>query len=69
MAASLPRDKRPAVWPWLVMPFVVFLAFYVLNRVRQHPGEAAEAPVAAPASVATPSAVPAAGAAQDPKPS
>jgi sterol desaturase/sphingolipid hydroxylase (fatty acid hydroxylase superfamily) len=33
MAAS---DRRPAVWPWLVMPIIVLLVFYALHRV-QHP--------------------------------
>jgi hypothetical protein len=69
MAASLPRDKRPAVWPWLVMPFVVFLAFYVLNRVRQHPGDTADAPVPTPVPAAAPAAEPSAGSAQYPNPS
>jgi hypothetical protein len=33
MAAS---ERRPAVWPWLVMPLIVLLVFYALHRV-QHP--------------------------------
>jgi hypothetical protein len=39
MAAERPgaRERRPAVWPWLVMPVVVLLVFYALFRIH-HPG-------------------------------
>jgi len=43
MAAS---DRRPAVWPWLVMPIIVLLVFYALHRV-QHPHPPAAVPAAA----------------------
>ena len=33
MAAS---ERRPAVWPWIIMPLIVLLVFYALHRV-QHP--------------------------------
>jgi hypothetical protein len=33
MAAS---ERRPAVWPWLILPLIVLLVFYALHRV-QHP--------------------------------
>ncbi len=46
MAASGMRDRRPAVWPWLVMPLVVLGAFYTLKHVREHPGAQAVAPQA-----------------------
>jgi hypothetical protein len=38
MAAKRPvsRDRRPAIWPWLLMPLVVLLVFYALFRVH-HP--------------------------------
>jgi sterol desaturase/sphingolipid hydroxylase (fatty acid hydroxylase superfamily) len=45
MAAS---ERRPAVWPWLVMPLIVLLVFYALHRV-QHPPPAPEAATAPPA--------------------
>jgi hypothetical protein len=48
MAAS---DRRPAVWPWLVMPLIVLLVFYALHRV-QHPRAGAAAPPAAAESAA-----------------
>ena len=38
MAASGPRERRPAVWPWLVMPLIVLVAFYALYRMHQRPG-------------------------------
>ena len=45
MAAS---ERRPGVWPWLVMPVIVLLVFYALHRV-QHPPQkpSAVAPAAA----------------------
>jgi hypothetical protein len=30
-------DRRPAVWPWLVMPLIVLLVFYALHRVQHAP--------------------------------
>jgi hypothetical protein len=48
MAAS---DRRPAVWPWLVMPLIVLLVFYALHRV-QHPAATAGVPAAATGSSA-----------------
>jgi hypothetical protein len=52
MAARGTRERRPAVWPWLVMPLVVLLAFYALRLVHQGP---APAPAPPPAQV-TPTA-------------
>jgi hypothetical protein len=48
MAAS---DRRPAVWPWLVMPLIVLLVFYALHRV-QHPAASAAVPAGAAGSAA-----------------
>jgi len=31
------RERRPAVWPWLVMPLIVLLVFYGLQRLHQRP--------------------------------
>jgi hypothetical protein len=38
MAAErpIPRERRPAIWPWLLMPLVVLVVFYALFRVH-HP--------------------------------
>jgi hypothetical protein len=37
MAVSGPRERRPAIWPWLLMPAIVLLVFYALFRVHQRP--------------------------------
>jgi len=46
MAASGPRERRPAVWPWLLMPAVVLLVFYALFRMHQQPKPPPAAPPA-----------------------
>jgi hypothetical protein len=50
MAASAPREakpgRRPALWPYLVMPLVVLLIYCALYRV-QHPRHPTSAPVTA----------------------
>jgi hypothetical protein len=43
MAAS---DRRPAVWPWLIMPLIVLLVFYALHRL-QHLAHGSAAPASA----------------------
>jgi hypothetical protein len=30
------RDRRPAIWPWLLMPLIVLLVFCALLRMH-HP--------------------------------
>jgi hypothetical protein len=54
MAASSARERRPAIWPWLVMPLIVLAAFYALHGVHKSPGALApayqEAPAAEPAA-------------------
>jgi len=51
MAAS---ERRPAVWPWLIMPLIVLLVFWLLYRV-QHPPTPTAAPLpAAPAAPQSP---------------
>jgi hypothetical protein len=35
MAAK--RERRTAMWPYLVMPLIVLVAFYALYRVHQWP--------------------------------
>ncbi len=56
MAASpnAPRDRRPAIWPWLLMPAVVLAVFFALNRVHHRPGAGAAAPAAVPTEGGTP---------------
>lgn len=33
-SAGTPRERRPAIWPALVLPVVVLLAFYALHRMQ-----------------------------------
>jgi hypothetical protein len=35
-------ERRPAVWPWLLMPVVVLMVFFTLQRFR-HLSETASA--------------------------
>jgi hypothetical protein len=51
MAARAARDRRPAIWPWLVMPLVVLAAFYTLKHVRERPAPPLVAPPAQSAPV------------------
>lgn len=32
------RERRPAIWPWVVMPLVVLAVFCALVRVHHRPG-------------------------------
>ena len=56
MAASsgAPRERRPAIWPWLVMPAVVLAVFFALNRVHHRQGASVTAPAAVPSEAGTP---------------
>jgi hypothetical protein len=41
MAAERRRmraERRPAIWPWLVMPLIVLAVFFALVRAHHHPG-------------------------------
>jgi hypothetical protein len=33
-----PRERRPAIWPWLLMPLIVLLVFCALLRMHHRPG-------------------------------
>ena len=33
-----PRERRPAVWPWLLMPLIVLAVFCALLRMHHRPG-------------------------------
>jgi hypothetical protein len=41
---TAPVERRPAVWPWILMPLVALAIFYALLRLRE-----ANAPLSAPA--------------------
>jgi hypothetical protein len=32
-------DRRPAIWPWLVMPLIALTAFYCLERLAKEARE------------------------------
>jgi hypothetical protein len=32
------RERRPAIWPWLLMPLLVLLVFCALLRMHHRPG-------------------------------
>jgi len=50
MAAEPARARRPAVWPWLVMPVIVLLVFCALHRMHRQPDNASA--VAPPSATA-----------------
>jgi len=52
MVAS-PRERRAAVWPWLVMPLVVLAVFFALLRMHHRLGTTPAAAVT-PAPATTP---------------
>jgi hypothetical protein len=37
------RERRPAIWPYLVMPIIIVLVFCALRSVHQRPGNSATA--------------------------
>ena len=37
-AVPAPRDRRPAIWPWLLMPLVVLVVFAALLRLHHRAG-------------------------------
>ncbi len=54
---ALQAERRPAIWPWLVMPLITLALFYGLNRLRNERGldDPGPAPGSyAPATVSTP---------------
>jgi hypothetical protein len=43
---AMPADRRPAIWPWLVMPLIALTMFYCLDRLsRQADQEDVPVPV------------------------
>jgi hypothetical protein len=54
---AIQGDRRPAIWPWLVMPLValtLFYWFYSLDRQERERDYGPAAAVHAPADFATP---------------
>ena len=55
MMPAMQADRRPAIWPWLVMPLIALTAFYCLDRLRREAGDQEE-DLIAPAMVVQPQA-------------
>jgi hypothetical protein len=49
--SSMQPDRRPAIWPWLVMPLIALTAFYWLDRLSRE-AQDREALAPAPAGYA-----------------
>ena len=47
--SNSPRERLPAVWPWLLIPLVALALFFALRSVRAQPeaASASAAPVSA----------------------
>jgi hypothetical protein len=45
-AAGAPRERRSALWPYLVMPLIVVLVFCALRRVHLEPRQEPAMPAA-----------------------
>jgi len=39
LLTALPGERRPAIWPWLVMPLIALTAFYCLDRLAREARE------------------------------
>jgi hypothetical protein len=48
---ALPTDRRPAIWPWLVMPLITLSLFYWLFRLDQVGGVRAYDPASTSTAV------------------
>jgi hypothetical protein len=47
-----PVERRPAIWPWLLLPLAALTLFYLLETARERPAKApqqSDAPLSAPA--------------------
>ena len=38
--SSAPTDRRPAIWPWLVMPLVTLSLYFALDKLHHEHGRA-----------------------------
>jgi hypothetical protein len=36
-STALAAERRPAVWPWLLIPLVALTIFYVLHTAKESP--------------------------------
>jgi len=37
-STGMAPDRRPAIWPWLVMPFVTLSLFFALDKLHKAHG-------------------------------
>jgi hypothetical protein len=44
---TMPADRRPAIWPWLVMPLIALTLFYCLDRLSRQAEDQEDLPVPA----------------------
>jgi hypothetical protein len=51
MAASGLRERRAALWPYLVMPVAVLLVYYTLNQLHERAGDGPRATATSAADV------------------
>ena len=35
MMHAIPADRRPAIWPWFVMPLIALTLFYCLDTLKK----------------------------------
>jgi hypothetical protein len=56
---AMQADRRPAIWPWLVMPLIALTAFYCLDRLAREARDQEDlAPATATAHTDAPAAAP-----------
>lgn len=48
------RSRRPAIWPWVLMPLVALTLFFVLRTVRQDARGSPPSPAAVSGDVSSP---------------
>jgi hypothetical protein len=65
MVPMMQADRRPAIWPWLVMPLIALTAFYCLDRLRREAGDPEDSLIA-PSIMVQPEAEQATGGATQP---
>jgi hypothetical protein len=51
-------ERRPAIWPWLVVPLLALALFFALSRFKESRLPAAPSDTVAPAEETAPSADP-----------
>jgi hypothetical protein len=51
MLSQVAPDRRPAIWPWLVMPLITLVLYYSLDRLNREQEKGSYRP--APQATAT----------------